>query len=445
MDRVARLLLAVGTALVGLGGPASPVRAEGAAAVAEPPDAGGAEEGGAGPRTSDGDAEDGADETVRLPHRLDPASLGGVTDCPEHGSWSADLDGDGPPAEAVWYRCSPASAELDRPVDALVVRGGDGDIRAVYGNVADPTRSRLERVEPLALGDHDAEQLLVGEVFHGAGQHRAWCVLGARDDGLGCWERPRLDALARELLRDDETLCCSGWSLEVEGEGLRLEHPVYADDDPNCCPSRGRVVVELAADAGASQLRVRHRTRQPAEGPATSTTSPDAADEEGDEADETEAEGDGAGETDAAENEAGETDAKGDGADATDAEGDAESDDGWSHPAPRGDWQYQYLETVPGEPTRLAFELMAPACAEPRIRIETLSTTKRPDGTPEGGDGEPVVVHAVYARVDGAEPEAGCDDDTPERTRRELRLPAAERMVHVRVTHHAALRLEVAH
>jgi hypothetical protein len=85
----------------------------------------------------------------------------------------------------------------------------------------------------------------------GTGGYLDWCLLGKRGAGLGCWDAPDIEVPANKLLRPDEDFGFHGWSYARSSSVLRLMRGVYRQGvDPNCCPSRGNVVVKLVPRDG---------------------------------------------------------------------------------------------------------------------------------------------------------------------------------------------------
>ena len=57
---------------------------------------------------------------------------------------------------------------------------------------------------------------------------------------------PDYDALSKKLLKVDEDFCCKEWNLHLRGKNVVLARGIYhKDEDGNCCPSRGGVLVWL--------------------------------------------------------------------------------------------------------------------------------------------------------------------------------------------------------
>ena len=116
----------------------------------------------------------------------------------------------------------------------------------------DDGRLLVDRVDTVDLDGNGLQELLIVMRREGTGAYLDYCLLGRKGKAIGCWDPPDLDAAASKLLAADEDFGFLGWQLRALPRGLRLEHGIYHKGvDPNCCPTRGTVVVTLAPREGA--------------------------------------------------------------------------------------------------------------------------------------------------------------------------------------------------
>jgi hypothetical protein len=105
-------------------------------------------------------------------------------------------------------------------------------------------------VEAISLGNR--EYLAVnGQVWGTSGDH-AWCLLAQQGDGqFSCWHEQKGDLgnHLRTSLQSDER-AKAGWTIAGKGGRVFMESYVEALGDANCCPSRGKIQVELTPKDG---------------------------------------------------------------------------------------------------------------------------------------------------------------------------------------------------
>jgi hypothetical protein len=136
----------------------------------------------------------------------------------------------------VWELC-PADLERRR------VRVMDANFQKVFYEYEDDEILRVEKVE--LLGDH-VPQLLIVTGSSGTDDRTDWHVLSEVNGQLYEWTWPDYNAPAEKLLRADEGFCCKEWNLHLRGHDIVLTEGIYRkDEDGNCCPSRGGVLVRL--------------------------------------------------------------------------------------------------------------------------------------------------------------------------------------------------------
>jgi hypothetical protein len=128
-------------------------------------------------------------------------------------------------------------------IDGRRVRIMDADNQKVFYEYEDDEILRVEQIE--LLGDHLPQLLIV--TGSGATNDRIdWHVLSEVNGQLHEWTWPDYDAPAVKLLRADENFCCKAWNFHLRGHDIFLAEGIYhKDEDGNCCPSRGGVLVWL--------------------------------------------------------------------------------------------------------------------------------------------------------------------------------------------------------
>lgn len=136
----------------------------------------------------------------------------------------------------VWQLC-PAGIEGRR------VRVMDANFQKVFYEYEDDEILRVEKVE--LLGDH-VPQLLIVTGSSGTNDRIDWHILSEVNGQLYEWTWPDYNAPAEKLLRADEGFCCKEWNFHLRGQDIVLAEGIYRkDEDGNCCPSRGGVLVRL--------------------------------------------------------------------------------------------------------------------------------------------------------------------------------------------------------
>jgi len=90
--------------------------------------------------------------------------------------------------------------------------------------------------------------------IYGTGAAWELCALGLVDGRLVCWELPALRPAVAPLMAADEESWKSRLSA-VTDDRLLIEAQVYDRiRDPNCCPSRGSIFVELRPGSGRFEI-----------------------------------------------------------------------------------------------------------------------------------------------------------------------------------------------
>jgi hypothetical protein len=201
-----------------------------------------------------------------------PAPLTGAIDCPVRREWRPRLLDTTGPFLAQWRACrAPDALHVGQQQIAVWQPGVSALAWGLENEAADGGRLLVDRVDTLDLDADRQEELLIVMRHEGTGAYLEWCLLGRKGRGIGCWDSPDLEAPAAKLLAADEDFGFHGWQLRELRDGLRLERSVYHKGvDPNCCPTRGSVVVTLAARNGALAIASITRTAaKPAAPPGT--------------------------------------------------------------------------------------------------------------------------------------------------------------------------------
>lgn len=173
--------------------------------------------------------------------------------CGVEQALDVDLDGPGRPYHAEWRRCGPRRAEwkpdgktIDYPVHWVVVTEvGTAAPAVVFDNHEEPGLTYIARVQTRRFTADGRRQLLVVGGVYGTGAGWDLCVLGRVRGSLACWALPDLGSVIAPLMAADE----ESWKsvLDTGSEDrVRVEALIYdRKRDPNCCPSRGSIFVEL--------------------------------------------------------------------------------------------------------------------------------------------------------------------------------------------------------
>jgi hypothetical protein len=160
------------------------------------------------------------------------------------------------PTEVEWQLCSQPNGEP--PLH--YVRAHDFRHDLYTFGPAD----QITQLAPVDLHGDEKQQLLIVEQSSGTGAYIKWCVLGWTVAGLRCWKAPDVDDAAHNLIREDEDLCCKGWTLKLAAGRIVIGEGVYHKGvDANCCPSRGGVFLELSPEGDSFGISKAWRTDAP--------------------------------------------------------------------------------------------------------------------------------------------------------------------------------------
>ena len=178
-----------------------------------------------------------------------------------------DFEGTGRFYWVEWRRCGPRQAEwkpdgraIDYPTHYVTVTRDAGAAPAlfVFDNAAEPGLTYIQTVRRMQLTGDGRQQLVVVTGFYGTGAAWDLCALGLINGTLTCWELPDWGPAMAPLLAADE----ESWKsllISMADDRLLVEALIYdRNHDPNCCPSRGSIFVELRPGDGRFDLgRVR--------------------------------------------------------------------------------------------------------------------------------------------------------------------------------------------
>jgi len=180
------------------------------------------------------------------------------SECERRVALDVDFEGDGRPHRAEWWRCGPPEARwndtrsrLEYPVDYLVVyrRAGDRQPRIVFDNAEEPGISHIAEVRRIDFGRDGLQELFVVNGIYGTGAAWRMCALGWVGARLACADVDDYAAAVAASLAPDESLN-KALLREIAEERVVVEVLIAARGDPNCCPSRGSVLVDLLARPG---------------------------------------------------------------------------------------------------------------------------------------------------------------------------------------------------
>ena len=146
-------------------------------------------------------------------------------------------------------------------IDGRRVRVLDADDQKVFYEYEDDEILRIEQIE--LLGDH-VPQLLIVTGSSGTDDKVDWHVVSEVNGQLHEWTWPNYDAPAEKLLRADEDFCCKSWNFHLRGHDIFIAEGIYhKDEDGNCCPSRGGVLVRLKPIRNGFKLESVQRISRP--------------------------------------------------------------------------------------------------------------------------------------------------------------------------------------
>jgi hypothetical protein len=206
--------------------------------------------------------------------------LTGAIDCPVKREWTVRVMGDRAPFRAQWRECKPRRALEVPPQQIALWQPGVSALAWALENTDGEDRLLIEKAVTVDLDADGQQEILIVMRHEGTGAFTEWCLAGRKGGAIGCWDSPDLEAPAKKLLGSDEAFGGSGWRLRALRRALRLERSVYHEGvDPNCCPTRGSVVVRLRPAAGG-RLAIAAVTRRAPDRPVPAATpAPRAPDE----------------------------------------------------------------------------------------------------------------------------------------------------------------------
>lgn len=181
--------------------------------------------------------------------------------CSPIRQWNVDFAGNGAPYRVERRHCDAqelSGFELPRSVGQISNANGElgYDVLLVF----EPSRDGLihGEIEEGSYGSveqvrfHGREYFAMNGMTWGTSGDHDRCLLGKDSSGkIYCWKEnaEELWSHVRGTLRADENLK-PGWTIENTDGSLFVENYVEAKGDPNCCPSRGKIRVDLVPRSG---------------------------------------------------------------------------------------------------------------------------------------------------------------------------------------------------
>jgi len=174
-----------------------------------------------------------------------------------------DFEGTGRLYRAEWRRCGPRQAEwkadgktIDYPTHYVTVAryAAAPTPLVVFDNAADRSLTYIQSVRRMQFTGDGRQQFVVVTGVYGTGAAWDLCVLGLINGTLTCWKLPDWGPAMAPLLAADE----ESWKsllISVTDDRLLVEALIYdRNHDPNCCPGRGSIFVELRPGDGRFDL-----------------------------------------------------------------------------------------------------------------------------------------------------------------------------------------------
>jgi hypothetical protein len=124
----------------------------------------------------------------------------------------------------------------------------------VFDNAADHSLTYIQSVRRMQFTGDGRQQFVVVTGIYGTGAAWDLCALGLINGTLTCWKLPDWGPAMAPLLAADE----ESWKsllISVTDDRLLVEALIYdRNHDPNCCPGRGSIFVELRPGDGRFDL-----------------------------------------------------------------------------------------------------------------------------------------------------------------------------------------------
>ena len=124
----------------------------------------------------------------------------------------------------------------------------------VFDNAADRSLTYIQSVRRMQFTGDGRQQFVVVTGIYGTGAAWDLCALGLINGTLTCWKLPDWGPAMAPLLAADE----ESWKsllISVTDDRLLVEALIYdRNHDPNCCPGRGSIFVELRPGDGRFDL-----------------------------------------------------------------------------------------------------------------------------------------------------------------------------------------------
>jgi len=124
----------------------------------------------------------------------------------------------------------------------------------VFDNATDHSLTYIQSVRRMQFTGDGRQQFVVVTGIYGTGAAWDLCALGLINGTLTCWKLPDWGPAMAPLLAADE----ESWKsllISVTDDRLLVEALIYdRNHDPNCCPGRGSIFVELRPGDGRFDL-----------------------------------------------------------------------------------------------------------------------------------------------------------------------------------------------
>ena len=166
----------------------------------------------------------------------------------------------------VWLRCGVEDTVIredgatEFPIDCVTLSGRGKDY-VLYENRSDPTSEGMTSISATHFTGGKEQVLMVWQ-FYGTGNIRGWDVIDLRDRAIRRWSKPDLTRPCANALHEGELIGKGvGDGPANLGAELIVEQLVYAQGEPNCCPSGGTVVAHISGSNGI--LRLESVVRKP--------------------------------------------------------------------------------------------------------------------------------------------------------------------------------------
>jgi len=180
--------------------------------------------------------------------------------CRAQQTLPVDLDHDGIPECVRWTRCGPREVSwgpdggILYPRDTVVITRGARPPLPLYDNLEAPGEAGFEALTPIQFGPGDTRLFAVHRVY-GTGNIQDWDVYDIANGALRTAPVLEPGDTGAKLLKPGETVR-KQYRVYVNRDGTTLTRAmmVYAENDPNCCPSAAFLWFQYAGTPRGLQL-----------------------------------------------------------------------------------------------------------------------------------------------------------------------------------------------